>query len=316
MKNLIMSYATNINPNDLSKFVGSIRNILSVDEADVVVITNSTAPEVTDLSEELSVQLLPATTICSQVQSSLFLRILFRLIFAALRWSARLSAPELKRRQVHDVLAAIWAHPITARHFFYMQFLEQHPKYSLVMLSDARDVVFQANPFNGLEEGVIHAFLQDETLIYGQDNIDTDWYRGMYGTDGIAQVLGKPIACAGTVFGDVQSLLQLERAMFAEIARVMRGVVDQVIFNKLINFPDKSFKVKIHQNGLSNVLTFGGVSDHKFQIVGDHVFIDGHLPAVLHQYDRVPTVSELIDRGASRSWPLEQHAAQRTALHR
>lgn len=296
MKNAILSYATNIKPAEFSRLVVSIRRFMSADTVDVVVFTNVTSAEVVDLAAKLDIRLIPATSIWSQVQSSRFLRILFRLVFEAIEWSERLLAPDAKRRQVHEVLTAIWTHPITARHFACIQFLEQNPGYNLVMLSDARDVVFQADAFQGLEHGVVHAFLQDESLTYGQHNIDTDWYRGIYGPDALAAVTDKPIACAGTIFGDVDSLLQLERALFQEIVRLKRGVVDQAVFNKLINDPSQPFKTRLHRNLRSNVLTFGEVAESKFQVAANAVYVEGHLPAVLHQFDRVPVVNQMVDR--------------------
>jgi len=296
MKNAILSYATNIKPVEFSRLAVSIRRFMPADAVDVVVFTNVTAPEMLDLAARLNIRLIPATSIWAQVQSSKFLRILFRLLFEAIEWSDRLLAPDPKRRDVHDVLTAIWTHPITARHFTYIQFLEQNPGYDIVMLSDARDVVFQADAFQGLERGVVHAFLQDESLTYGKHNVDTDWYRGIYGAEALAGVLDKPIACAGTIFGDVDSLLLLERAIYREIVRLKRGVVDQAVFNKLINDPAPPFKTRLHRNLQSNVLTFGEVAAEKFQVTADSVYVHGHLPAVLHQFDRVPAVNEMVDR--------------------
>ncbi len=295
-KNLILSYATNIKPAEFARLAVSIRRVMAVDAVDVVVFTNVTSADILELAGRLNIRLIPALSIWSQVQSSKFLRILFRLVFESLEWSDKLLAPNAKRRQVHDALVSIWSHPITARHFTYIQFLEQNPSYGMVMLSDARDVVFQADPFQGLEPGVVHAFLQDESLTYGKHNIDTDWYRGIYGVDALAKVTDKPIACAGTIFGDVASLLALERAVFDDIVRLKRGVVDQAVFNKLINDPAQPFKTVFHRNLHANVLTFGDVAEDRFQLAGNSVCVDGHLPAVLHQFDRVAAVNGMIDR--------------------
>jgi hypothetical protein len=294
MKNLVLSYATNIKPDEFSRLVRSIRRFMPPSGTDVAVITNATAPQITDLADALSVRLIPALSIWSQVQSSRFMRIFFRVIFEVLERSEKRLAPDAKRREIHEVLAAIWSHPIAARHFAYIQYLEQNPNHRLVMLSDARDVVFQADPFDGMKGGVVHAFLQDESLAYGGRNIDTDWYRGIYGSAALAEVEGKPIACAGTIFGDVPSLLGLERAMFSEIVRLKRGVVDQAVFNMLINRPHQKFETVFHRNLHSHVLTFGDVPAESFRIAGDRVVVDDHLPAVLHQYDRVPSVLQML----------------------
>ena len=295
-KKAILSYATNIKPAEFARFVVSIRRVMPASEVDVVVFTNVTSPDVTRLANQLDVRLVSATSIWADVQSSTFFRILFRLVFEAIEWSDRLRAADPKRQRIHDTLTAIWTHPITARHFTYIQFLEQNPGYELVMLSDARDVVFQADPFAGLAPGMLHAFLQDESLTYGKHNVDTDWYRGIYGAEALAAVQGRAIACAGTVFGDVNSLLALERELFAEVVRLKRGVVDQAVYNKLINDPNSSLKTRLHPNLESNVLTFGEVPDDKFRIDGDAVYVNERKPAVLHQFDRVPAVDAMIAR--------------------
>jgi hypothetical protein len=294
MKNAILTYATNITLNEFTRLVASIRRFMPADVVDVFVFTDIISPEAARLATKLNVRLVRATSIWSQVQSSLFLRILFRLLFECIEWSEKMLPPSTKRRHVLEVLTAIWSHPITARHHTYVQFLEQNPNYGLVMLTDARDVVFQGDAFKGMEKGVIHAFLQDESLIYGDHNVDTDWYRGMYGEKGIKAIAGKYIACAGTVYGDVNSLLALERALFDEIVRLKRGAIDQAIFNMLINQESQNFQTKLHPNLHSNVLTFGEVPDEKFQVVGGEVRVGSHIPAVLHQFDRVAAVNEML----------------------
>ena len=296
MKNAILSYATNIKPSEFSRLAHSIRRVMPAQAVDVIVFTNVTAPELTGLAEELDIQLIPATSIWAEVQSSTFMRILFRAIFEALEWSERILGRDAKRRQVHATLTAIWTHPITARHFAYIQFLEQHPAYDMVMLSDARDVIFQADPFQGLARGTLHAFLQDDSLTYGKHNVDTDWFRGIYGADALEAVRDKAIACAGTIFGDVASLLTLERAIFNEIIRLKRGVVDQAVFNKLINEPAWPVPTQFHSNLESNVLTFGEVPGDRYRVDAAAVYVAARLPAVLHQFDRVPAVNAMVER--------------------
>ena len=296
IKNAILSYATNIKPAEFSRFVVSIRRVMPVSDVDVVMFTNATSPEITGLAQQLEIRLIPATSIWAEVQSSTFFRIMFRLVFEAIEWCDRLRPADAKRQRIHDALTAIWTHPITARHFSYIQFLEQNPGYGLVMLSDARDVVFQADAFAGLAPGRIHAFLQDESLTYGKHNVDTDWYRGIYGDAAVAAVQGKAIACAGTVFGDVASVLQLERKLFAEIVRLKRGVVDQAVYNKLLNDAAQPMTAQFHHNLESNVLTFGEVPDDRFRVDADAVYVNTRLPAVLHQFDRVPAIDAMIAR--------------------
>jgi len=94
----------------------------------------------------------------------------------------------------------------------------------------------------------------------------------------------------------VNSLLALERELFAEVVRLKRGVVDQAVYNKLINDPNSSLKTRLHPNLESNVLTFGEVPDDKFRIDGDAVYVNERKPAVLHQFDRVPAVDAMIAR--------------------
>ena len=297
MKDVILSYATNISYEDFARLVRSARAHVPAARADLVIITNAQSPRFAELAAELEVELLPAPpSVWKAVQSSRVLRILFRGLFSFFEVSERVAKPPQSWQVVQAALTGMWAHPINGRHFAYLEFFALRPDYRMVLLTDARDVVFQGDPFEpALDPGKLHAFLQDEGLVYGQKNVDTDWYVHVYGNAGLAKVTGKPIACAGTIMGGTAIIHRLIEEMIGDLVNHKRGSVDQAVYNSILHGRLNPV-VQFHPNLVSTVLTFGDVAEDRFTIVGDEVRVAGKVPAVLHQYDRCQPVREVMHR--------------------
>jgi hypothetical protein len=297
MKDVILSYATNILYEDFARLVRSARAHVPAERADVIVITNAQSPRFAELAAELNVELVPAPpTVWKDIPSSRVLRILFRCLFTFFEVGERVGKPSRSWQVVHRTLTGIWSHPINGRHFAYLELLALRPDYRMVLLTDARDVVFQGDPFEpALDPGKLHAFLQDEALVYGPKNVDSDWYVSVYGNAGLAKVTGKPIACAGTIMGGTAVMHRLIEEMIGELVNHKRGSVDQAIYNSLL-YGRMNPVVQFHPNLVSTVLTFGDVAEDRFTVVGDQVQVAGKVPAVLHQYDRSQPVREVMHR--------------------
>jgi hypothetical protein len=293
-KNLILSYATNVAYEDLSRLLRSARAHIPVDTADIVIITNPQADRFAALAHELSVELAPAMSLWKHVQSSRALRGLFRGLFTLFELQSRF-ARSVSWSTIHAIMTSLWSHPIVSRHFAFLEFLALRPNYRTVLLTDARDVVFQGDPFPLLPPANLHAFLQDGGLRYGQRNMDTDWYRNVLGPEELARVQGNAVACAGTIAGGVAVIKKLLQEMTRTIVERKRGVIDQPVYNFVLRHR-MADAVVFHENGKSPILTLGDMPEGQFDLVGDQVVVGGKTPTVLHQYDRVPSVRDAIAR--------------------
>lgn len=305
-KDLIVSYATNVAAEDFTRLVVSARASVSRRDADIVVLTNPDARVPSRLATDLAVELLPVSSTWSPTGHKV-LRLLWRLVFESLE-RQKIDRPPFA--QLHRTLTSLWAHPILARHFAYLDLLQLRPHYRMVLLSDARDVVFQSNPFVGLSPDKLHVFLQDPSIAYGGDNIDTRWYRGTFGDAALAQVRGKPVVCAGTILGGAAAVIKLLHAMVRHVLAHKRGGIDQAILNFILANEFRAEELVVHENLGPTVLTLGDVPNGVFRLQGDEVRVGDHVPAILHQYDRVSDVQAVVHRRFAEPRMLEQALAQ------
>jgi len=186
-------------------------------------------------------------------------------------------------------------HAQSSRYFAYLDFLTRNGKdYDHVMLSDLRDVVFQADPFaQPLPADIV--FAQERCLI-GEDPINCNWIADAYSraiADNLRDCL---VSCSGTTFGTVQGMLRYLAAMTTELAGLvgsdalqMRGI-DQGIHNYLIRM--RPLCNAWLDTTDSIVATMQFVPDRSVAIAEEGVQIDGKLVPVLHQWDRNPATRE------------------------
>lgn len=88
------------------------------------------------------------------------------------------------------------------------------PAADQVMLTDLRDVVFQADPFNAPLTG-LEVFLEDESCRVGVEHFNSTWIRNLYGQARLGQMAHETVSCSGTVFGTGEAVLAYLREMKA-----------------------------------------------------------------------------------------------------
>lgn len=219
-----------------------------------------------------------------------------------------LPLPQTTRRLTKAWCGRVFHHVACSRYFFYLAYLHAHAaRYDRVLLTDVRDVVFQADPFSWESGAPLQFFLEHRGTTIGGHPGNALWMRNAYGEAALAQLARQRVSCSGVTFGSTEGMLRYLAAMTDQIAAATPRIsgfdgYDQAVHNHLIHtnaFPD----AELLENGRGPVLTMHGVPTAEFRLAPDGRLLDdaGRLVPVLHQYDRHPPLRERLH--AALAWP-------------
>jgi hypothetical protein len=248
------------------------------------------AVDFADAAVEHDVRLVPVRTIWKEAAAaSLPVKSAFFALLEATRRFGR-SGDGLYR-----TLAQLWLHPHAGRHHFYLDYLLANPQYRRVMTTDSKDVLFQANPFDRLDDlggdDVLHAFCQADHFTFRDGDTDTRWIRELYGEPTLAKLRDRPTLCAGTTMGGRTAFLAYLEAMVAESLQHRRLPLDQAMHNKILHLDWAGHPPRLHRNAEAIVYTMFGIDDAEYTIGDDAtVTLGDAVPAVLHQYNHIRPV--------------------------
>ncbi|MET0182662.1 MAG: hypothetical protein ABW199_07240 [Caulobacterales bacterium] len=205
---------------------------------------------------------------------------------------------------IHKPQMALWKSSMQSqRYLFYRDYLKNRvADYDYVMLSDVRDVCFQANPFEGLTSRKIQYFIESEGVTIGEEEHNAWWCRKLMKPEDQAIMTSSPIICSGVIIGgakEVVRYLDIFRQEFRKLTprrRMRIGGGDQTI-HQCIAHVRKNVDGEIIRNH-ERVATMGTASRESYVFNGDKLVMSGsgHMPPVLHQYDRHPDISDTLER--------------------
>lgn len=179
---------------------------------------------------------------------------------------------------------------INFRHYLYHDFLKSNKAIDAVMLSDVRDVVFQSDPFDMLNDKITVA-VEDNTI--EGCAINSNWMKSIFGEEYFTKVALQRIICAGTTIGTYQSILAYEEEMITLLEKWHNGldsgeknmVIDQAIHNYWCT--DHKDNLIFSDNESGSILTMGHTQNFAFNREGQLVNSLGKPYAAIHQFDRV-----------------------------
>ena len=185
--------------------------------------------------------------------------------------------------------AARLAAPISVRDvrrfFLYYRYLRRYGRtYENVMLTDVRDVIFQDDPFDFDIDSALHCFLEDSRATLATEPHNRKWLRMAFGDDVAAELGGYPIACAGVTIGPTHLVVEYLRVMVEHLVRLRVQAIglDQAVHNYVLH-SERVPSARLVPNGAGIVATLGIVpAEDVGPLLG---------AAVLHQYDRHPSLS-------------------------
>ncbi len=204
--------------------------------------------------------------------------------------------PAHARLQAQVAIAKLICTPMEARFLHYRRFLKLRP-YAWVLLTDVRDVLFQCDPSDGFPEWGMAASIETARYTIATEPHNELWVRQAYGSHVLAKIGAKPVSCVGVTHGDGVTIAHYLDLMTQEILRLSastarRGGADTAIHNVLL-WTDQLGTVQLLETLASPVATLNGITqdDITLSSKGRLLNRDGSEPAVVHQYDRIPSLA-------------------------
>ena len=152
--------------------------------------------------------------------------------------------------------------------------------------------MFQADPFDCIQEHEIQFFLESNTLgILG--DVNKTWLDWIYKCSSTSFLIGNKIACAGTTLGSAKVIPRYLEAMRKEIINAERfpyGGNDQGMHNMILWRERSEFKKTTIENAQGAVFMAIGAPKDLYKIDDKGFLLDGtgRVVPLLHTYDRFP----------------------------
>lgn len=173
-------------------------------------------------------------------------------------------------------------------------------RYDQVLVTDVRDVVFQAHPFAGISDPACHFFLEGDRRTIGNEPTNMVYMRAFLPPAEVERIAACRISCCGVVLGGAPAMAAYLERMAADLAAVPFAVrrkigADTAFHNRMAHLTH-AVPVTLVENNL-HVATMGIEPVSTYRIGPDHLIrtVDGGLPAILHQYDRIPAFKAAVD---------------------
>ncbi|CAN5384896.1 hypothetical protein BH09PSE1_BH09PSE1_01550 [soil metagenome] len=185
--------------------------------------------------------------------------------------------------------------PVVARFADYAAQVAALPGVRDVLLTDVRDVVFQGAPFEPRAAG-LEVFIEDEQHRLADHDFQIKYLLALVGADLTEAVKTYPSLCAGVILGPAAQVGQLCRLIITLGAIPRSSVgggfgVDQASLNVAVHY---GLIDAIVRDNFGRVATIGmspeGVSASDGRIVNR----DGSVSPVVHQYDRLPELMDMV----------------------
>jgi len=187
-------------------------------------------------------------------------------------------------------------------------------KYRYVVTTDVKDVFFQSSPFKWMEDNFING---TDELVAGSEGMrycDEPW-----GNDNLMQAYGpyvhqqfkdNTIYNVGVLGGTSEYMKDLVFNIFTNAINRPIPIVDQAVFNVLINTQPYKSKIFLAQNKHAWACQAGTMVDpskieafRPFLLEGEPVFEEGVVKTfehkeycIVHQYDRVPEWKKFVQQ--------------------
>lgn len=181
--------------------------------------------------------------------------------------------------------------PVVARFGDYARVLEQRGSLGNVLLTDVRDVVFQADPFAPAPVG-LEVFVEDEDHRIGDNRFHLKYLRALAGDAVADRLTGRPCLCAGTIMGPVADVTRLCRLILVLCAIPRSGVgggfgIDQAALELAVHGGLIEASVQPNHGRVATIgMDVAGARPQGERIANR----DGSFSPIVHQYDRHPAL--------------------------
>ena len=191
-------------------------------------------------------------------------------------------------------------HAALSRYFFALDYLRQnHARIGHVLLADARDIFFQSDPFNAVDSAVVSGV---EDVRVKDEPFNALWlYRAYDDIQMLRAIAEQPVICSGVTIGPLDEMMNYLGAFACECLNRLDRLAwlpsfDQAIHNYLFR-KSEAFGKHLVGNQDGWIMNLATASSNSFVLDshGVHTTV-GATPAIIHQYDRHPALSEFFHR--------------------
>ena len=172
-------------------------------------------------------------------------------------------------------------------------------RHDQVVVADVKDVLFQRHPFADVSGPGCRFYLEAAPWTFATEPTNRRWAKLFLSADEFAAIAPCRVSCCGVIVGDAANvadyltrLAGYLQALPWELKR--EGGADTIFHNKMAHLTHE-VPGAIVENDV-HVATMG-ISPPGTYVAGADGLIrtaDGHLPAILHQYDRLPDIAPIV----------------------
>jgi hypothetical protein len=209
-------------------------------------------------------------------------------------------------------LASEFHHIGCSRFFSYLAFLEGWVDgASHVLLTDVRDVLFQADPFSYAPDDGLVLAMHKRSLTLGTEPTNARWLDYAYGRERWKSFANHPVSCAGTTMGTMGAVREYLTRMSAEIIRLTPRLVgqdglDQGVHNFLLNTGQLP-PARLAENGNGPFATLHGEDLAVFHRDSRRRLLNrnGSVVPIVHQFDRIPGLGAELIGAVAHQTPVD-----------
>lgn len=208
------------------------------------------------------------------------------------------------RRKITWGLFSCLHHGSAVRYWAYLRELRRVGNgYTNILLTDVRDVVFQADPFDRIpmpREGLL-LFTENHGMPIRDESATRNWIEVTYGRARTEAILSFPTLCSGTTIGNSASMITYLEAISDELLRHTHSVanfpgIDQGVHNWLYHHQQLP-PARLCHTFEGPVATLGTESIESFRFDTSQRLLnrDGLPVPIVHQYDRHPSLERSLE---------------------
>ena len=230
-----------------------------------------------------------------------------------------------QRGENGDITSPVSNAPHVERFFYLWNALETIKKqYRYVITTDTRDVIFQKNPSDWIEEHSADLILSSEGMLYKDEPWGKKNYEECFGSYFFKRIENRLINNVGVIAGGFDNVKSLMLMIYQLSLQRPIAVVDQATFNFIINDDNYAQLGKLFTNnhdgwaiqlGTTIEAVRSGAGDlgqlyrtdpnfkYEYQDMQPKIYGDGKVVndvgtvfTIVHQYDRVPYLKEKMQK--------------------
>lgn len=208
-------------------------------------------------------------------------------------------------------------HPVMKRFAAFDHLLSRWPGVGGVLITDVRDVVFQAPPFEP-SPARLQVFVEADQPL-GRHHFNMKYLTALAGADVARQLAAAPCLCVGTVMGPREAMMRFCRLVLT-LAATPRSEIggafgaDQAACNLAAHLGLMEMDVVPNYG---RVATLGLTPADRLGLVdGRIVNPDGTRSPIVHQYDRHPALLQAVHARWGQGYPTRQRERPRTSGER